>query len=165
MVDKEGIDGFLHKAMNPCRPPLFLFLFFFATIAPQLGLLLSSWRLMFKASCGFVLEAHQAGAQLALVSVLLFSLASPPRSYNGQNILFVFNLSVILDMGQITVANHSEPFVLPRLKCYTHARTHLDTALTRHKANFKQFPLIFGIFYMVYPPTQQFKQVKTSASR
>lgn len=54
---------------------------------------------------------------MALLSVLLFFLAAPPWSYNGENILSVFNLSVISDMGQITVANHSEHFVSARLKC------------------------------------------------
>lgn len=57
MVDKKGIDVFFsHKAVLPCSPPPFFFFFF--TITPSLGLLLSLWRLMLKASCGFVSEAH-----------------------------------------------------------------------------------------------------------
>lgn len=57
MVGKKGIDVFFHKVVLLCSPP-FLSFFFFSTITPSLGLLLSLWRLMLKASCGFVSEAH-----------------------------------------------------------------------------------------------------------
>lgn len=58
MLAKEGRDVFFHTAVLPFSPPFFFSLFFGATITPSLGLLLSLWRLMLKASCGFVSEAH-----------------------------------------------------------------------------------------------------------
>lgn len=57
MVDKKGIDVFSTKLCSSVAP-LFFLSFFFSTITPSLGLLLSLWRLMLKASCGFVSEAH-----------------------------------------------------------------------------------------------------------
>lgn len=56
MVDKKGIDVFFPKLCSSVGP--LFFLVFFSTIIPSLGLLLSLWRLMLKASCGFVSEAH-----------------------------------------------------------------------------------------------------------
>lgn len=109
MGDKDGLDGFFTKALNPCS------LLLFATIAPKLRLLLSPWRLMFKASCGFVLESplgwSAVGTPLSPAFLSGFT-------YFGLTMLKISSLclTVLLDMGQRMVANHSKPFVLC-LKC------------------------------------------------
>lgn len=143
MGDKDGIDGFFTKAMDPCS------LLFFCYNSSKA-------------------RASSVAMETNVQSQLWFCLGKPirlERSWHSSQSCFSFwlrllgltmskisslCLTAMSDMGQITVANHSKPFVLPLLKCFiwdfffsnisqvghTHAHTHTRTHKQADKTMF-----------------------------